>query len=1028
MATSSAHLREASRLRPLCCFWLALAVFSAALAAGDAPPPKPPPLPGLDVPPPRRKEEALPEVDWSAAKQSFVEDQGLILLSGSAWVRYKGAKLEADHIVFYRQTRELYAEGNIRLRLGESEIGAQAAYVDIEHDTGYLIDAVVRVSAPPDAAASATVGEPKKDKTEKREEVRQLAPVVKTATSFIRSRDPYGIYLDPADDPQARTNLVFKAARLIKRDRFKYTAEDAFVTTDDMVHPMYGVKAGEVEFYLMTEAEKEQERAGRRRGAQPAEDGKASQGRLVPHKIVARRARLNLMGFSLFPFPKIAYDLVKGYPYFQVNAGNSSRWGPYVLNRFGYNLGSGEDQLFDPTRVYLDLDERYRRGPGLGFEFDWETGRRPSEGADKTGLERGEGHLRVYTVDEIQTDREDARWRARRDLERRVQPKTDGFPRRDFDANLLFARRRKADDAGPPAFDLHEHRNEWRGMVDFQQHQPLKRFAGLDNLILDLRYSRQTDRDFTLEYFQSNYMKDNQPEALASVRKPGDNYSVELLYRANPQDFDGTPPRSPVDYGTFTGYEPALTYSLAPLPLPWGFYVAGEAQGARMKRYFEQDIYDQDDFDAARGYAQVDVTRPVKWGPLNFVPHLGTQQQLYSDSRDGGGTSQGAVTYGLDVTSRVYGLFPDFENDALGLQGMRHILEPRLSYQGVNGTRQPPENILDFDEVDDLTDVDKVTLALDQTFQTKRTTRENDTRNVNFAGFDMAVDYFPRHCDQRRLLHGDSLDLFRMDGFLRVVDIFKVDGSLGLSLEDSQVETASYGILIDPNTRWRLRLEERFNYGNHTRAITGSDQYRVRLEYQLSERWGMAFERISETRRSLLHHKGRQIERLTLTRSYGAVDASFTYAVDRNFGENAFFVSLRPVTAYRNVVVPSQDLLVASGEVSGEDAEAPEERNFDPFDLLKARKKKPGAGRGPNARPPVPARDQDVPVPPSPTPDKRVDRGGANTADSGLFRDPGEAAAASLFRDPNEAPPPKRPRKVDQDDWVVPPATPASTR
>ena len=993
------------------------------LCGGEPTPPPPAPtvIPGIDKPPPKKKEETLPEVDWSAAKQTFVEDKGLVILSGSAWVRYQGTKLEADHIVFYRQSREVYAEGSVRLRVGESEIDAEKAYMDIENETGYLVDAVVRVSSKPDATQGtglAAIGGSKKEKAErrleKREEVRQLAPV-QTATSFIRTRDPYGIYLEPVNDPQARTNLLLSAGRLVKKGRLLYSADDAFITSDDMAHPMYGIKAGKVDFYL-------------HEGPDPRNPEAKG---LRPGKIVAKGARLTILGFSLFPFPTITYDLIKGYPFFQNTGGRSTRWGPYSLNRFGYNLGAGaEEGIFELTRVYLDLDERYKRGPAAGFELDWESGWRPSEAkGEKAQFERGEGHVRVYATDEIQTSRKDDLWRARRDLERRIQPKMDGFPRRDFDANLLFAKRRRLDDAGPPSFDLDQHRDEWRGMADFQQHQPLKRFAGLDNLVLDLVYSQQTDRDFMLEYFQNDYMKNNQPEALASLRKPGDNYSIELLYRANPQDFDGAPPRSPTDYGMFTGYEPALTYSLAPTPARYGVYMASVLQAARMTRSFERDIYDQPGFETGRAYATVDFSRPTKWGPVNIVPHLGTQQAVYDDSRDGNGTAQGAVTYGLDVTSRIYGTLPDLENPDLGLQGFRHIIEPRISYRGVSDTYEKPETILDFDEIDDLTALDKVTFAVDQTFQTRRTNKEGETRSVNVAGFDMALDYFPRNRDQKRLLNGDTFDLLRLDGFIRVVDILKVDGSLGLNPQNFQTERASYGITIDPQTRWRLKLEERFNYRDRDRAIAGSDQYRAKVEYQMSERWGVAFERVWEQRRSLLQRKGRQVDRLTVTRSYGALDVAFTYALDRNFGENAFFASVRPAIVYRNVVVPSQDLLVSAGEVSGEETEAPEERNFDPFDLLKKGRKKGGAGpSGKGGAGKAPGRDEDVPVPPPPTPDKRADKGGQKAAGADLFRDPNAPASADLFRDPKEAAPRKRPAKVDDDEWTAPPATPASTR
>jgi hypothetical protein len=991
------------------CLLLAAGLLVCTHVAAEDAPPVPPttdPVEETITPKNKKKDPLAGDFDWDAVQQSFVEDKGAFVLSGSAWVRFQGTKLEADHIVLFRQSQEVYAEGNIRLRLGESELAADRAYIDFKGDTGYLTGAVVRVSAPPDALKELAAGKDKKEAEAeiKREEIRQL-----DLTNVVRKRDPFGVYIDPFKDPQARTNLIFSAKTVVYHDKTHLSAEDAFITSDDMTHPMYGVKVGQLDLFM-----KDVPQANR-----------PDRLDLKPQRIVAKRARLTILGVSLFPFPTITYDLVKQNLFYQVHGGMSDRWGPYVLTRIGYGLGGGENKLFDPTHAYLDLDERYKRGPAVGGEMQWQTGVRPPEAdKDKNVFERGHGHLRVYVLDEFQTDREDDIIRARRDLERRIQPKMDGFPRRQFDANLLFTRRRRLDDAGPPSFEIDEHRDEFRGMVDFQHHQPLKRFSGLDNLQMDLKYQRQSDRDFMLEYFQNNYLTQNQPEALASIRKPGDNYSVELLYRGNPQDFDGAPPRSPVDYGTFSGYEPALTYSLTPTPLYAGFYLTGETQAARVTRDFERAIYDVDNFEADRLYAKVDLSRPFKVGVVNLVPHIGTQQQAYDNARDGSGITQGALTYGIDATTRFYGTFADYENEALGIAGLRHIVEPRISYGAVGDTRESADELLDFDEIEDLTPVDKITFALDQTAQTRRPAKDGSgERTYNFAGFDMSLDYFPRSRDQDRLLGGNGFDLFRMDGFVRVLDVVKLDASLGYNFEDRQVEKAAYSITIDPSTRWRLKFEERYHFHDSDRAIEGSDQFRLKFEYQLSERWGFAVEQIHERRKSLLTRKGRQLQRFTLTRSYGALAASLTYAVDHNAGDSQVFFSVRPQVAYRNLIVPTNDLLVSEGEVSG-DQEIPEENNFDPFELLRRRNKKKGPTRDRDYVPPPPVTPgtDDVPTPPPPTPDQRAGtRGNGGVADrDDMFRDPKSR--------PAPAPAPVATPKIDDDEWTAPSTTPASTR
>lgn len=169
-------------------------------------------------------EGGLPNIDWWAVHQSFEEDRGAIVLSGSAWVRYRTIKLEADHIVFFRETREVYAEGNIRLREGESELAAQVAYVDMTNDRGYLIDATVKVGSK--ATNLPSQGMPTREQTDK-----AFLSAVQDKSAFLTKKDPYGVYLDVADDPQSRLSFMFNAQRVVRESRYHYYAEDAFLTT-----------------------------------------------------------------------------------------------------------------------------------------------------------------------------------------------------------------------------------------------------------------------------------------------------------------------------------------------------------------------------------------------------------------------------------------------------------------------------------------------------------------------------------------------------------------------------------------------------------------------------------------------------------------------------------------------------------------------------------------------------------------------------------------------------------------------------
>ncbi|MBE7466128.1 MAG: hypothetical protein HS116_21840 [Planctomycetes bacterium] len=925
------------------CAFLALLAVPAWGGEEPAPAPTPEtaPAPGTGETVP----VMVPGIRWSAVKQSFVEDKGAIVLSGTAWVEYSGIKLEADHIVFFHKSREVYAEGNIRLREGESELSAQAAYVDIPNDRGYLVDVTVRVSAKAGEEPVNPLALPKGRSLDE-----GYSAVEKGEASLLRARDPYGIYLDVVDDPQGRLNIVFKAEKLVRESRLRYTATDAFVTTDDMADPMYGLKVKQLDFLL-------------REIPDPTKEGRTD---LRPKAVIGKGARVKIGPVTLFPLPTVNYDMTKHLGFVAVDAGNSSLWGYYGLFRYGAGLGDNHERLFDPVKLYIDADYREKRGPALGAEFKYETGKRPQQGDAAREFERGRGFVRVYVASEMSITSDDDAERGIRNRERRIQPKIDGDHYREYDPNRLFLARRLKDNAGPATFESKLYEGEYRGLVDLAHHQPLRYIAGLNDVELNFKYQYRDDPDLELDYFRNNYLENNQPEALASVLKAGDNYSTELFYRVNPNEFDGAPPRAPFDYGTFTEYQPALGGTLLPTGIGGGFYASAEGQAGYLRKDFDRDIIDQGDLEAFRAYGKAIVERPTRFWGLNWRPYLGGQAAWYSQSREDDGTVQGAALYGLDVSTRFYGTFADAKNYELGLNGFRHIIEPRIEWSAVSNTIEDPVNIYDFDTVDDVVGMQRIRFALDQRFQT-RFARKGALRTREFAGLRFYMDLLPRAADRDRLLEGDLFDLFHINGYINVIDAVQLSTDLGLNLENGgDAETATLRLLLDPGGRWRAEISERFNFTDEDRDIQGSDLFKVRVDFQLSERWGLSVENVEERRKGLLSTKGRSYQRIAITRRYGALIGTFSYRFDRNNNDSSVGFSLAPTLAYRNLVVPNQGLLVPEIETDGGD-EAPEERNFDPFDLLKkhGKKKKP-----PAPEPVVPTPPPAEPVEPPPPADE----------------------------------------------------------
>ncbi len=99
-----------------------------------------------------------------------------------------------------------------------------------------------------------------------------------------------------------------------------------------------------------------------------------------------------------------------------------------------------------------------------------------------------------------------------------------------------------------------------------------------------------------------------------------------------------------------------------------------------------------------------------------------------------------------------------------------------------------------------------------------------------------------------------------------------------------------------------MRFGERFNYSDNAHAITGSDQYHLQFDYELSDRWGISYEQIVEKKQSLNLIKGRQKQVIGLTRHYGPFDASIVYSIDRNLNDHGFYGAVHPTIVSRNLI------------------------------------------------------------------------------------------------------------------------------
>jgi lipopolysaccharide assembly outer membrane protein LptD (OstA) len=370
-------------------------------------------------------------------------------------------------------------------------------------------------------------------------------------------------------------------------------------------------------------------------------------------------------------FPFLYADLNRSG--FQFLPGYDSRWGAYLLLSYAFPVTEGIDAI-------VRLEERTEFGPSVGLDLDMKYG--PAG--------RNFGKLRsdyVFETTDVQT----------------------------------------VEAPGEPA----ETRTTNRYRVSFQQ-----RLFLTDDIYGTADVNWISDVDFLEDFYPQDYRTDPQPDTSLSLTKWDEDYTLTLLGRWQINDFQDTTERKPELVFDFK------QQSFFGLPLQYD----GETGVAQLKRAFsntpEFGETQFPDYQATRFDTFHQWSLPSQWfGWLNVNPRAGIRGTYYSASGsfiqpaegeevfdpvsgelmvinpNNSQTSEnplnspssnldqkGAVfrpiaNYGVSVSTKFSRAFEQIQSRALGLDGVRHVVEPYINYSGVYNMGPGPQDIYQFDRV-----------------------------------------------------------------------------------------------------------------------------------------------------------------------------------------------------------------------------------------------------------------------------------------------------------------------------------------
>lgn len=597
----------------------------------------------------------------------------------------------------------------------------------------------------------------------------------------------------------ARNPMFFNALSMQAPSTREFRIKDATVTTDDSSMPDFRVKARSIRVY-------------------------------TDSWVVFVNSTIHVGDIPIFWFPFLFADVANSG--FEFLPGYDSRWGPYLLTAYSFPIGTGQ-----AMRGRVRSDYRGEFGAALGFDIDFKYGKN----------DRSFGKLVTYYAFN---------------------------PREDVTV-------------GAPGEPPEQNNKDGRYRITFQH-----RLFLTDDIYATADINLLSDVDFLEDFFPNEYRVDPQPDNYLSVTKWDEFYTLTLLGRFQVNDFQETTERLPELVMDFK------QHSLFGLPI----YYDGETGVAQLRRAFSNiPQYGQTeypDYQSFRFDTYHQLSAPTQlFGWLNINPRAGFRLTYYSETGtfytgegdpvtefdpDSGelvqiGTTQSAksplnaatdqletagpkmrpvANLGIEVSTKISKAYEKIQSRFLGLDGMRHVIQPYMNYSYVHNFGPSPDEILQFDRVvpstqllpldfPQFTGIDTIDTWSIMRFGVRN--RLLTRRNQNTYQW-MTLDTFFDANFLNPYSDTAASNLFNI-WRLRPVPWFSIDVMSQLPLDQQGFTEVNTGFSIMPTKSLSFRLGNRYIDGNE--YFSDNSQVDFSAYWQINEHWGVSlyeqYEYVSNT-------------------------------------------------------------------------------------------------------------------------------------------------------------------------------------
>jgi lipopolysaccharide export system protein LptA len=368
-------------------------------------------------------------------------------------------------------------------------------------------------------------------------------------------------------------------------------------------------------------------------------------------RVVFQNVTFYVKSVPVFWWPYLYQSLDDSFSY-MVSPAYLSSWGPSILSRVSM-------PITDDIKTQIRLDYRSRRGVALGLEPDIRYGK------DKKSWAR----LRTYFLRDANPD-------INRTSEVRV-----GVPQDRYRISLQ---------------DKTNFTEDIYGIADI---------------------TKISDEFLLQDFYPSEFQLNPKPDNVIAVTKRDANYTLTAIGRFQANNFFEQTERLP-----------EIVLDVKRTPLFGGpIFYEGETGIADLHRSFASDSGFQDyatlRFDTFHQFLYPNTY----FGWLSVVPRVGFRGTYYDETRDlgktiftsnpnpfipdfllpdptlkdplqkGGSTTRAVVNAGVEASFKLSRAWEDAQSTSLGLDGLRHIIQPFTNFSWVSSSNSNPASILQFD-------------------------------------------------------------------------------------------------------------------------------------------------------------------------------------------------------------------------------------------------------------------------------------------------------------------------------------------